>query len=116
MMKLYEQIDFTSKKILELKPPTELESNFSPKQNMLQKHVRTSSVQFLQEIAAGMPSLPNEDQYKKLQEEHRKVVEAKIEQERQEARVAAAKVKKMKMKLSETQSRVGGGRRVQYRF
>lgn len=83
LTKLAENIDIISRKISVL--GTRDEPSPSPKSLQLQGCVRYSASNFLRDNILGLPLLPSEEELHKLQEEHRREVHQRIQQEKQAA-------------------------------
>ncbi len=91
-------VDIFSKKIMQfgLQPASDIDSEPkktpSPKELVLQRNIRSFASCFLQEMVLTVPNLPTEEEYGKLQKEHKLRLKREIEREREAAQLAAQRV------------------------
>lgn len=83
LINLQQEIDSLSLKIENLGTSDSEQNRPSPRELMLQKHVRYLAVQTIQDVAARMIALPSEDVYKQLQEKRRDEIKRQTVLERE---------------------------------
>jgi rabenosyn-5 len=81
VMKLYENVDALSKRILTLGADQEITS----KEQQLQRMIRSSATNFMQGNISSLQNLPTEEELLKLQKQRREEIQRKIEEEKQAA-------------------------------
>uniref|UniRef100_A0A914UUN0 FYVE-type domain-containing protein n=1 Tax=Plectus sambesii TaxID=2011161 RepID=A0A914UUN0_9BILA len=87
--RLQEQIDFVSKKVAQVGADANDSTKApSPREQLLQRNVRSFAADFLREMLLYMPTLPSPDDYKTLQNEHKARLKRRIEDERAQATTA----------------------------
>ncbi|XP_019633321.1 PREDICTED: rabenosyn-5-like [Branchiostoma belcheri] len=84
LMRCYEAIDTIGKKIATM-GASGAEQQLSPQAIRLQQGIRKHCTLFIQDNVFGLPSLPSEDQLRKLQEQRRLEIEQRLALERQAA-------------------------------
>lgn len=79
---------------------TDEEPELNAKQMLLQKNIRVFATIFLQELILGVPDLPSESEYLKLQQGYKQRLREKIEMERQQASALATSSAPQQFKVS----------------
>jgi hypothetical protein len=96
LLKIAENVDLMSKKIAALGTNSSEEYQRS-RQYLLQSQIRRAAVNFIKETLVGLPSLPTEEVLLVLQENRRKEIARKIEEERKKAQEARLKFKHLQV-------------------
>jgi hypothetical protein len=92
LLKIAENVDLMSKKIAGLGLDSG-EAYLQSRHYLLQSQIRRAAVNFIKETLVGLPSLPTEEALLLLQENRRKEIARRVEEERKKAQEARLKFK-----------------------
>ena len=98
LLKLAESVDLMSKKIAVLGTECQSEGHSADSRKfLLQTQIRRASVNFIKETLVGLPSLPTEEEFVKLQQRRKEFVARKVEEERRKAQEARLKFRNIQV-------------------
>ncbi len=97
LLKIAENVDLMSKKIGGLGTDSGEEAYLRSRHYLLQTQIRRASVNFIKETLVGLPSLPTEEALLVLQENRRREIAKRVEEERRKAQEARLKFKLMQV-------------------